>query len=76
MLQNRFFVTVASRSGFGAAIADAVVYSSIVFCNSISANRIVVFVSRLLGAAAVCVIRLSFAAGVNNIGVIVSRLQQ
>ena len=36
--------------------------SSIVFCNSVSADRIVVAASRLLGAAAACVILLSFAA--------------
>ena len=32
------------------------------FCNSVSADRIVVAASRLLGAAAACVILLSFAA--------------
>ena len=37
--------------------------SSSVFCNSVSANRIVVSASRLLGAAAACVMLLSFAAG-------------
>ena len=42
---------------FGAAIADAVARSSIVFCNSV-----VMVASRLLGAAAACVILLSFAA--------------
>jgi hypothetical protein len=47
---------------FGAAIADAVARSSIVFCNSVSADRIVMVASRLLGAAAACVILLSFAA--------------
>ena len=62
MLQNRLFVALASRSGFGAAISDAIVRSSIVFCNSVSADRIVVAASRLLGAAATCVILLSFAA--------------
>ena len=35
---------------------------SIVFCNSVSADHIVVAASRLLGAAAACVILLSFAA--------------
>ena len=49
-------------SGFGAAISDAIARSSIVFCNSVSADRIVVAASRLLGAAAACVILLSFAA--------------
>ena len=62
MLQNRFFSALASRSGFGAAISDAIVRSSIVFCNSIYADRIVVAASRFLGAAAACVILLSFAA--------------
>ena len=54
---------MASKSGFGAAIADAVARSSIVFCNSVSADRIVAAASRLLGAAAACVILLFFAAG-------------
>ena len=49
-------------SGFGAAVSEAVARSSNVFCNSISADRIVVAASRLLGAAAACVILLSFAA--------------
>ena len=40
----------------------AIARSSIVFCNSVSADRIVVAASRLLGAAAACVILLSFAA--------------
>ena len=54
---------MASRSGFGAAICDTVARSSIVFCNSVSADRIVMAASRLLGAAAACVILLFFAAG-------------
>ena len=62
MLQNRLFVALASRSGFGAAISDAIARSSIVFRNSVSADRIVVAASRLLAAAAACVILLSFAA--------------
>ena len=37
--------------------------SSIVFRNAVSADRIVVAASRLLGAAAACVILLSCAAG-------------
>ena len=53
---------MASRFGFGAAISDAVACRSIVFCKSVSADRIVVAASRLLGAAAACVILLSFAA--------------
>ena len=36
-------------SGFGAAISDTVARSSIVFCNSVSADRIVMAASRLLG---------------------------
>ena len=56
------FFALASRSGFEAAISDTVARSSIVFCNSVSADRIVVAASRLLGAAAACVILLSFAA--------------
>ena len=63
MLQNRLFVAVASKSGFGAAISDAVARSSIVFCNSVSADRNVMAASKLLRAAAACVILLSFAAG-------------
>ena len=49
--------------GFGATISDAVARSSIVFCNSVSADRIVMAASRLLHAVAACVIPLSFAAG-------------
>ena len=62
-LQPRPNFSLASRSGFGAVISRAVARSSIVFCNSASANRIVMAASRLLGAAAACVILLSFAAG-------------
>ena len=61
MLQNRLFSALASRSGFGATISDAVARSSIVFCNSVSADRIVMAASRLLRALAACV--MSFAAG-------------
>ena len=50
-------------SGFGATISDAVARSSIVFCNSVSADRIVMAASRLLRAVAAFVILLSFAAG-------------
>ena len=39
-------------SGFGATISDAVARSSIVFCNSVSADRIVMAASRLLRAVA------------------------
>ena len=63
MLQNRLFFALASRSGFGATIFDAVARSSIVLCNSVSADRIVMAASRLLRAVAAFVILLSFAAG-------------
>ena len=66
MLQNRLFYALASRSSFGAAISDAVARSSIVFCNSVSADRIVMAASRLLLATAACVILLSFAAGLRK----------
>ena len=62
MRQNRLFSALASRSGFGAAISDTGARGSIVFCNLVSADRIVMAASRLLGAAAACVILLSFAA--------------
>ena len=62
MLQNRLFFALASRSGFGAIISDAVVRIYVVFCNSVSADRIVMAVSRLLRAVAALVILLSFAA--------------
>ena len=62
MLQNRLFSALASRSSFKATISAAVARSSFVFCSSVSADRIVVAASRLLGAAAACVILLSFAA--------------
>ena len=60
------FFALASRSGFGATIFDAVVRSSIVFCNSVSADRIVMAASRLLRAVAALVILLSFAAGLRK----------
>ena len=62
MLQNRLFVALASRCGFGAAISDAVARSSFMFCKSVSADRIVMAASRLLRAVAALVILLSFAA--------------
>ena len=64
MLQNRLFFALASS--FGATISDAVARSSIVFCNSVSADRIVMAVSRLLHAVAACVLLLSFAAGLRK----------
>ena len=53
MLQNRFFFC------FGVEIRRR----SIAFCDSACADRIVMAASRLLGAAAACVILFSFAAG-------------
>ena len=44
-------------------VSDAVARSSIVFCNSVTVDRIVMAASRLLRAVAACVILLSFAAG-------------
>ena len=62
MLQNRLFFALASRSGFGATISDAVARSSIVFCNSVSADRIVMAASRLHRTVAAFVTQLlSFA---------------
>ena len=61
--KSSFFLALASRSGFGAAISDAVARNFFVFCNLVSADRSVMAASRLLGAAAACVILLSFAAG-------------
>ena len=58
-----FFFALAPRSGFRAANSDVVARSSIVICSSVSADCIVMAASRLLGAAAACVILLSFAAG-------------
>ena len=66
MLQNRLFFALASRSGFGSTISDAVARSSLVFCNSVSADRIVMAASRLLRAVAAFVILLSFAAGLRK----------
>ena len=60
------FVHVRSTDGVGATISDAVARSSIVFCNSVSADRIVMAASRLLRAVAAFVILLSFAAGLRK----------
>ena len=60
------FVHVRSTHGVGATISDAVARSSIVFCNSVSADRIVMAASRLLRAVAAFVILLSFAAGLRK----------
>ena len=62
MLQDRLFL-LALRSGFGAAISDAVARSSIVLCNSVAADCTPMAASRLLGAVAACVVLLSFAPG-------------
>ncbi len=57
MLQNGFFsLSRQDPSGFGATIFIAVARSSTVFCDSISADPIVVAASRLLGAVAAFVI--------------------
>ena len=61
-----FFRSGVEISGFGPAISDPVARSSIVFCNSVFADRIVMAASRLLLATAVCVILLSFAAGLRK----------
>ena len=53
---RRLVFALASRSGFGATISDAVARSSIVFWNSISADRSVMAASRLLRAVAAFVI--------------------
>ena len=60
------FVHVRSTHGVGATISDAVARSSIVFCNSVSADRIVMAASRLLRAVAAFVILLSFVAGLRK----------
>ena len=65
MLQNRLFFALASRSGFGATISDAIARSSLVFCNSVSADPIAMAASKLLRAAAFLIL-LSFAAGSRN----------
>ena len=56
------FSALASRAGFGPVMSCVVMRNCIVFCNAVSANRIVVAASRFLGATAACVISLSFAA--------------
>ena len=58
----RFGVEIRFWSCKFAAICGAVVRSSIVFCNSVSADRSGMAASRLLLAAAACVILLRFAA--------------
>ena len=63
IFQNRAFFVVAARSGFGAAISDAFACSSFLSCKSVSADRSAMAASRLLGAAAACVILFFFEAG-------------
>ena len=58
--KSPFFFALALRSGFEATISDAIARSSLVFCNSVSADRIGMAASRLLLALAACV--MSFAA--------------
>ena len=58
-----FFSLWRRDPGFGATISDAVARSSIVLCNSVSADPIAMAASRLLRAVAAFVILLSFAAG-------------
>ena len=55
-----FFSALALRSTFGVTISDIVTRSSIALCNSVSADRIVMVTSRLLGAATACIILLFF----------------
>ena len=62
MLQNRLFLAPASRSGFGAAISDAVARNSIALCITGSADHTVMAVLRFLAASPACAILLSFAA--------------
>ena len=61
-----FFSLWRRDPGCGATISDAVACTSIAFCNSVSADRIVMAASRLLRAVAVFVILLSFAAGLRK----------
>ena len=67
--KSSFFRSGIEIPVFGAAISDAVARSSIVFCNSVSADRIVMAASRLLGAAAACAILLSFGVWSVRFGV-------
>ena len=58
--KSSFFRSGVERSGFGPAISDPVARSSIVFCNSVFADRIVMAASKLLRAVAAFVILLSW----------------
>ena len=64
--KSSFFRSGVEILRFGATISDAVARGSIVFCNSVSADRIVMAASRLLRAVAAFVILLSFAAGLRK----------
>ena len=63
----KLFLKSASKSCLfplgGAAIFSAFARSCSVICNSVSADRIVMAASRLLGATAACIVLVSFAAG-------------
>ena len=63
LFKNRSFFSLAPRSGCGTTISAATVRTPMVFFNSVSADRIVMAATRFLGAAAVCALPLSFAAG-------------
>ena len=60
-----FFFALTARSGFGATSSDAGARSSIVFCNSVSAGRVVMAASRLLRAVAAFVILLFFCSWIS-----------
>ena len=62
VLQNRRFSAWASRSGFGAAVCVALVRTSIVFCNAVSADRSGMAAWKFLAAAPACGIPLFLAA--------------
>ena len=78
VLQNLFFFgALVPRSSFRPAISDAVARGPSLLSNSVSADRPVMAASRLLGAAAACVILVSLQLDiVNRIGVAASRLRQ
>ena len=68
------FSALASRSGFGPAVSGTVVHMCIVFCNSMSADRIVVAASSFLGATAACAIPCLLQLNiVNRIGMAATR---
>ena len=78
MLQNRLFAALASRSGFGAAVSEAVVRSSIVLqlsrCRSHCSGCVKVAWCRgCMRNTIDCFLQLDL---VNSIGVAASRLRQ